>query len=119
MPKCPKCKKEINHLRNYALMWRELRFKVRNRTPIHEPSGDLVLSQPLEEEYHCPECDALLFEAKPSKGVRLPKPVAAYGISFPGNPGSHAPTKLVEYVVNTTWWKNNYGDDLVEDEIDE
>ena len=53
-------------------------------------------------------------------GMRLfASPVAAYGISFPGNPGTHAPTKLVEYVVNTTWWKNNYGDDMVEENGDE
>jgi hypothetical protein len=35
--------------------------------------------------------------------------VPAYGISFPGDPGSaRRPAKLVEYVVNTTWWKQNY-----------
>jgi len=61
-----------------------------------------------------------LVDCSDEHGIRrFASPVAAYGISFPGNPGSHAPTKLVEYVVNTTWWKNNYGDDLVEDETDE
>jgi hypothetical protein len=42
-------------------------------------------------------------------GMRLfASPVAAYGISFPGNPGTHAPTKLVDY-----------GDDMVEENGDE
>ena len=36
--------------------------------------------------------------------------IAAYGISFPGEAGSRRPEKLVEYVVNTTWWKNEYLD---------
>lgn len=42
--------------------------------------------------------------------------VAAYGISFPGKRGGHR-DMLVEYVVNTTWWKNNYGDDMEDEEM--
>ena len=34
--------------------------------------------------------------------------ITAYGISFPGVAGSRRPKKLVEYIVNTTWWKNEY-----------
>ena len=35
--------------------------------------------------------------------------LATYGISFPGDAGlSRYPQKLVEYVVNTTWWEQNY-----------
>jgi hypothetical protein len=41
--------------------------------------------------------------------------IAAFGISFPGKTGNHKPRKLVKYIVNTTWWKNNYLD-LTEDE---
>jgi hypothetical protein len=38
------------------------------------------------------------------------KIVPAYGISFPGDPGSaKRPAKLVQYVVNTKWWEQNYG----------
>ncbi len=40
-----------------------------------------------------------------------------WGMSFPGSPGSKKPKKLVEYVVNTVWWKNEYGN-LIEDEED-
>lgn len=37
---------------------------------------------------------------------------AAYGIVFPGGTGSRRPEKLVQYVVNTVWWKNAYADML-------
>ena len=42
--------------------------------------------------------------------------VSAYGISFPGEAGSRRPQKLVEYVVNTTWWQNEYLDLLEEED---
>jgi hypothetical protein len=44
--------------------------------------------------------------------------IAAYGISFPGNPGVQRPEKLVQYVVNTVWWNNMYSE-MVEDITDE
>jgi hypothetical protein len=44
------------------------------------------------------------------------KGVAAYSISFPGSAGSHRPQKLVEYEVNTVWWKNEFEQE--EEEID-
>ncbi|XPV75768.1 MAG: Z1 domain-containing protein [Desulfovibrio sp.] len=46
--------------------------------------------------------------------------ILGWGMSFPGTPGSKRPKKLVEYVVNTVWWNNEYGA-LVEEEdmIDE
>ncbi|NDV24326.1 Z1 domain-containing protein [Desulfovibrio sp. JC022] len=46
--------------------------------------------------------------------------ILGWGMSFPGSPGSKRPKKLVEYVVNTVWWDNEYGE-LIEDEdiIDE
>jgi hypothetical protein len=43
------------------------------------------------------------------------KGIVAYGISFPGMPNGRRPEKLAEYVVTTTWWKNNYID-LIEEE---
>lgn len=72
MAVCPKCGKEIDHLRNYALMWRELNFRVEDGKPLHEPSGDIVFSEPVKEEYECPECGAVLFKAKARWGARLP-----------------------------------------------
>ena len=49
----------------------------------------------------------------------LPEKVVAFGISFPGEAGSRRPEKLVEYVVNTVWWRNNYADLLDQDEGDD
>jgi hypothetical protein len=40
----------------------------------------------------------------------------AYGISFPGSPLTRRPERLVEYIVNTTWWRNQYADVLEEEE---
>jgi len=51
--------------------------------------------------------------------ILFPEGIIAYGISFPGEAGSRRPKKLVEYVVNTVWWRNNYADLLDEDEGDE
>jgi hypothetical protein len=42
--------------------------------------------------------------------------ITAYGVSFPGEGGTKQPEKLVEYVVNTIWWKNEYLDLLDEEE---
>ncbi len=36
--------------------------------------------------------------------------IVAYGLSFPGEAGSRKPRKLVEYVVNTVWWRNEFMD---------
>jgi hypothetical protein len=44
--------------------------------------------------------------------------IIAYGISFPGEAGSRRPQRLVEYVVNTVWWDNNYSDLLDEEDSD-
>ena len=64
MAVCPKCGERIDHLTNYALMWRELDFKLEDEKPVHVPTGDIILSQPLKEEYNCPRCDAVLFKAE-------------------------------------------------------
>ena len=43
------------------------------------------------------------------------QPVVAWGISFPGtNKLEHR----VEYVVNNTWLRENFGDDVDEDEME-
>ena len=80
MAVCLKCGKEIEYLRNYALMWRELNFRVEDGKPLHEPSGDIVFSEPVQEEYECPECGAVLFKAEGRLGNRLPKPPGAHDI---------------------------------------
>jgi hypothetical protein len=54
----------------------------------------------------------------PSKGAEPIVDVAAtaaWGISFPWNEaGGESPPEDVEYVVNTRWWQENYGDDIKE-----
>ena len=40
-----------------------------------------------------------------------PKPVVAWGISFPPTPETNKTHRTVEYVVNTTWWREHYGDE--------
>jgi hypothetical protein len=52
------------------------------------------------------------YEAK-SEQKPGPKGVVAYGISFPKSRVADSP---VQYVVNTTWWKTEYGYDLEGDE---
>ena len=42
------------------------------------------------------------------------QPVVAWSISFPA---TARPEERVEYVVNTTWLRENYGDDLEEEEL--
>ena len=42
--------------------------------------------------------------------------VAAYGISFPGEPGVRRPDRLVEYMVNLVWWKNEFEHLVLEDD---
>jgi len=41
--------------------------------------------------------------------------IAAYGIGFPGQTVSRRPKKLVEYIVNTVWWRNEHLD-LIDEE---
>jgi len=54
-------------------------------------------------------------EKDDSEHSMFPDGIGAYGISFPGMAGTRRPRKLVEYVVNTVWWQQQYLD-LVEDE---
>ena len=57
-----------------------------------------------------------LLKCKDDEKSIFPNEILAYSISFPGNPGSGRPDKLVEYIVNTTWWKKEYFDYLEEEE---
>ena len=49
------------------------------------------------------------------RGDPISQPVVAWGISFP--PTSRE-ERRVEYVVNTTWLRENFGDDVDEDEME-
>ena len=48
------------------------------------------------------------------QGDPLNQPVVAWGISFPATDKEE---KRVEYVVNTTWIRENFSDDVDEDEM--
>ena len=43
--------------------------------------------------------------------------IVAYGISFPGEPGISHPEEMVEYVVNTVWWQQEFLYLLDDDEV--
>ncbi|MES0032092.1 Z1 domain-containing protein [Mesorhizobium sp. M0040] len=45
----------------------------------------------------------------------LDKPIIAWGISFPPTPETNKRHRTVEYVVNTTWWRENYGEEADEE----
>lgn len=49
------------------------------------------------------------------RGDPVSQPVVAWGISFPRTSREE---RRVEYVVNTTWLRENFGDDADEDEMD-
>ena len=48
------------------------------------------------------------------QGDPITQPVVAWGISFPR---TQREERRVEYVVNTTWLRENFGDDVDEDEM--
>jgi hypothetical protein len=45
-----------------------------------------------------------------------PKTVVAFGLSLPGSATTRRPERLVEYIVNIPFWKQNFADTLEEDE---
>jgi hypothetical protein len=45
------------------------------------------------------------------------RPLVAWGISFPTLPGG-VERKVVQYVVNTVWWRNEFAETLEEDDSD-
>ena len=65
MPKCPKCGTEVDQLTNFSLHWTEHRFTVSDDgLPSYHVSENIVMSDPVENEYVCPECDAVLFKSE-------------------------------------------------------
>ena len=74
MPKCPKCGKGVDYLRNYSLHWTEHKFTVsKDGLPSYAPSDNIVMSDPVKNEYVCPECDATLFKSE-GKALAFMKP---------------------------------------------
>lgn len=52
---------------------------------------------------------------KPDERVKLASSVCAWGISFPGKKGKGRGTE-VEYLVNPVWWREQYQEQIEEDE---
>ncbi|WP_167632209.1 Z1 domain-containing protein [Mariprofundus ferrooxydans] len=57
--------------------------------------------------------DCRLHKSKPS----IADGVVAYGISFPGEKAGRKHKDLVEYKVNVTWYRGNFGDDASDEEL--
>jgi hypothetical protein len=56
----------------------------------------------------------LLGIGREADDLRNSEPVVAWSISFPG---TAVEEKKVEYVVNTTWVRENFGEELDEEEM--
>jgi len=68
---------------------------------------------------NCPLLMLHLLDCRLNDNLLFEQGIAAYGISFPGEAGNRRPQKMVEYVVNTVWWKNEYFDLLDEEEFED
>lgn len=87
------------------------------REQIAEVKGKFQGKNPPDRSYRAVEGRNPLFIVYFVRLKETDRIVPAYGISFPGDSGSaRLPQNLVEYVVNTTWWKKNYN---LADEEDE
>jgi len=53
-----------------------------------------------------------------AEGSLLTNGAVAWSISFPGKAGTKKPENLVKYVVNTTWWNQEFGNIFDEEEME-
>jgi len=61
MPKCPKCGKKIDYLIYNAYELEKATFYVTDTNTEYSNWDSLGFTYPNTTEYHCPECDELLF----------------------------------------------------------
>ena len=61
MPRCPKCGKEIDHLRDFSAIWQEYNLTVDKDGVMHYEFIDASLPVDIDDEYQCPECSEVLF----------------------------------------------------------
>ena len=62
MAKCPKCSKEITHLRDWSRSWQEFRFSLDIQGDgQYEPACNTVPDDVGPDDYECPECNKVLF----------------------------------------------------------
>lgn len=61
MPKCPKCGKEIDNLREWDKVWRGFGFSLNDNGEVQYDPLDNYVECGNEIEWECPECSATLF----------------------------------------------------------
>jgi len=63
MPKCPKCGKEIDYLRDFSPVWCEYNLRIgENGEEYYEFVDDSLPMDNINDEYECPECSEVLFK---------------------------------------------------------
>jgi len=62
MPKCPKCGKEIDYLRDFSPVWEEYKLTINENGVVHcEFVDGGIPMDDKDDEYECPECHEVLF----------------------------------------------------------
>ncbi|RLG34529.1 hypothetical protein DRN97_02350 [Methanosarcinales archaeon] len=62
MPRCPKCGKEIDHLKDFSPVWQEYKMTIDENSDAHyEFVDDSLPIDSMNDEYQCPECEEVLF----------------------------------------------------------
>lgn len=62
MPKCPKCGKEIDYLKDYFPVWQEYNMRINeNGEEYYEFVDDSIPMDEMNDEFECPECCEILF----------------------------------------------------------
>lgn len=62
MAKCPKCGKEIDHLRDFSPVWQEFRAFIGKAGLLDfEDTDNECPMDSHDDEYECPECAQVLF----------------------------------------------------------
>jgi len=63
MPKCPKCGKEIDYLKDYFPVWQEYNMRINeNGEEYYEFVNDSIPMDVMNDEFECPECGEILFK---------------------------------------------------------
>jgi len=61
MPRCPKCGKEIDHLKDFSPVWQEYKMTIDENGNAHYEFVDNSTPMDTGDEYECPECEEVLF----------------------------------------------------------
>jgi len=61
MPRCPKCCREIDYLRDFSPIWEEYKMTIDENGNAHYEFVDGPFITNSGDEYKCPKCSAVLF----------------------------------------------------------